>query len=101
MGGSSGVWFDVGTLEGSRTALHACARDVCVDGPTTSTFVTDDSLTEPATVPVSLRITDAAGTVLFDATGTAALERVDVNGNGCGPIVFTGAVSARGDGTLA
>ena len=37
----------------------------------------------------------------FDATGTAVLQRVSVNGEGCGPIAYQASVVAGPDGTLS
>lgn len=58
--------------------MHACVDEVCVDEPAHggSTFVVDD------------------------ASGTTALQRVDINGRDCGPIVFQGNVTTESDGTL-
>ncbi|MFD0481860.1 hypothetical protein ACFQ46_04560 [Kineococcus sp. GCM10028916] len=105
MGGSSGVAFDLNGLPlTDPTSVRACVGEVCTEAQVGvgSGFVgvDDETLTKEGTVDVSLRVADAVGSVVFDATGTATLHRVDVNGNGCGPIVYRADVVAGTDGTL-
>ena len=105
VGGSSGAGFDLSGLTlPEPTSVRACVGTTCAEqqvGATSGfTGVDDETLTAEGPVPVSLRLTDATGSVLFDATGTATSHRVDVNGNGCGPVVHRASVVAGADGTL-
>jgi hypothetical protein len=105
VGGSSGVAFDLSGLPlTDQTSVRACVGEVCTETQVGVgdgfTGVDDETLTKEGTVDVSLRVADAVGSVVFDATGTATSHRVDVNGNGCGPIVYRADVVAGADGTL-
>ncbi|WP_328294209.1 hypothetical protein OG218_15955 [Kineococcus sp. NBC_00420] len=105
MGGSSGAGFDLSGLPlTDPTSVRACVGEVCTEAQvgvgTGFVGVDDETLTKEGTVDVSLRVADAVGSVVFDATGTATLHRVDVNGHGCGPIVYRADVVAAADGTL-
>jgi hypothetical protein len=114
MGGSSGVGLATSSLAsqpGRRDRVVACLDGRCDDSrqdPLLTAlltdghaFVQDDQLTASGPVSFTLRISRANGTILFSGRTRVLLHRIDINGAGCGPIVWqAGTLTASGRHTL-
>ncbi|MEZ0163556.1 hypothetical protein AB2L27_02105 [Kineococcus sp. LSe6-4] len=108
LGGSSGVIFDGSALPTSAPLpwqSTSCAGDVCQDQ-----VIDDHQSIWPGVendrrgadpVTARLKVVAADGTVLVDSATQVTPERVDVNGNGCGPVIWTARVTVGVDGSLA
>ncbi|ABS03596.1 hypothetical protein [Kineococcus radiotolerans] len=108
MGGTSGVSFAASALLTTAPLpwqTTSCAGDVCrdhlvEDHQSTWSGVENDQLSAD---PVTARLKVAAGdgAVLVDSATEVTPERVDANGNGCGPIIWSAEVTVGVDGSLA
>ena len=107
MGGYDGVQFEASAIPAigplPRQATF-CAGLACQDRTVetyqdSSFFAYNDQLSE---IPVTARLSvlDAAGAVLLDASTTLTPVLIDINGGGCGPLVWQARAVAAADGTL-
>ena len=90
---------------GHRTGpvrITGCADDQCVteqDASVRFVFVRLDSVTSVRSVPARLTVEAASG-VVFNATTTVTLYKVQPNGPRCRPTAYQGSVRTAADGTL-
>lgn len=107
IGGVSGVSFDASALPTTAPLpwqATSCADDVCQDQvvddyQNTWLYAENDQLNgDPVTA--HLKIVSADGAVLVDSAAQAIPRRHDVNGNGCGPLIWVAGAVVGADGTL-
>ncbi|WP_432543469.1 hypothetical protein [Kineococcus sp. SYSU DK002] len=106
-GGASGVLFEASALPTTAPLpwqATFCADDVCHDGVVDDydSIWFDAENDQLGTDPVTahLKVVAADGAVLADSTTELTTSRHDVNGNGCGPIVWRAGAVVGADGTL-
>ncbi|WP_432573207.1 hypothetical protein [Kineococcus sp. SYSU DK005] len=110
MGGYDGVHFEVPASVWPPSAplpLRAryCAGEACQEAAVETHgdawfFAYNDQLSE-VVVTARLSVVDAAGAPVLEASTSVAPELVDINGGGCGPMVWQARAVAAADGTLS
>jgi hypothetical protein len=86
--------------QSTSCAGTVCQDQVIDDHESTWLGVENDQL-GAGPVTARLKVVAADGTVLVDSATEVTPERVDVNGNGCGPVIWTARVAVGVDGSLA
>jgi hypothetical protein len=105
IGGESGVNFQLRPILTTRAAdVRVCIDDVCVTRRARidrweSIFVSEPRLTEARSVDVTVTVMrPGSGTDAYHEEGSVDLYRLEPNGPGCDPVVYTAGVLVREDG---